>query len=185
MPLVSSRDRRSPGRVGRVTSADGRGPDSSGLAPGSREGRELVEEVEQHDDGDPDDPDGDREPVEVPFGDAGTPEAGRDPASEHVRQPSAAALVEQDQQGQEQAGEYQQHLEGDADCGHVPPPYGAAEVGGAVSWAAPREDSLGDSAPMGASPADARAWIIESVNDVRAPGIGQSRRTPPRPRWRR
>src|SRR6185437_16555154 len=79
MPLVSSRDRRSPGRVGRVTSADGRGPDSSGLAPGSREGRELVEEVEQHDDGDPDDPDGDREPVEVPFGDAGTPEAGRDP----------------------------------------------------------------------------------------------------------
>ncbi len=44
--------------------------------------------------------------------------AARHATAEHVRQAATLALVEQDQQGQEQAGQPEQHLQGDAQWGH-------------------------------------------------------------------
>ena len=43
-------------------------------------------------------------PVEVALGDRGAAEPAGDAAAEHVGEPAAAALVEQDQQDQQEAG---------------------------------------------------------------------------------
>ena len=47
----------------------------------------------------------DRDPVEVSLRHARRAEAGRDAAAEHVGQAAAAALVQQDEQGQQEARE--------------------------------------------------------------------------------
>ena len=52
---------------------------------------------------DPDQPEDDREAVEVALRDTRGAEVRRDAATEHVGQPTAATLVQQDEQGQQQA----------------------------------------------------------------------------------
>ena len=74
--------------------------------PGQSAG--LEQQTERDDAREPDQPDADRDAVEVALGDRGSTEAARDPATEHVGEPAAPALVEQDQQDQQQAGEDEQ-----------------------------------------------------------------------------
>ena len=63
----------------------------------------------------------DGDAVEVALGDAGRAEAGRDAAAEHVGQAAATALVQQDEQGQQEARETEQHLQDDLENLHGEP----------------------------------------------------------------
>ena len=61
----------------------------------------------------PGDAEDDREAVQVPLGHAGGAESGAHAAAEHVGQTAATALVEQDEQGQQEAGDTQEDLQND------------------------------------------------------------------------
>ena len=107
-------------------------------------------------------------------------------AAEHVGQPAALALVQQDQQGQEQAGEDQHDLEADRHGFHGRcPSRGVGGRSGRAVTGAVR-------APAGrGQDADARAGLRRAVEDVRS-GAGHvlavaadRRRTPRRRCWRR
>src|SRR5215470_12782884 len=90
-------------------------------APGGSAGHVTLEQAEQDDHDRPDDPDRDGESVQVALRDAGAAQAGGHAAAEHVGQAAASTLVQEDEQGQEEAGQHQQHLQRDADNGHDRP----------------------------------------------------------------
>src|SRR5690348_6539392 len=77
----------------------------------SESGVELGDESERDDARDPHEPEDDRDAIEVALGDARGTEAGRHPAAEHVGKTAAAALVQQDEQRQQEAREAEQHLQ--------------------------------------------------------------------------
>ena len=66
-------------------------------------------------------PEDDGDPVEVSLGHAGRAEAGRDATAEHVGQTAAAALVQQDEQRQQEARETEQDLQDDLENLHGEP----------------------------------------------------------------
>ena len=55
----------------------------------------------------------DREAVQVPLGHPGGAKAGAHAAAEHVGQTATTTLVEQDEQGQQEAGDAQEDLQND------------------------------------------------------------------------
>ena len=76
-------------------------------------GAETHQQAERNNDDAPGDAKDHRETVEVALGDAGGAEAGAHAAAEHVGQAAAASLVQQDEHGQQEAGDAQQHLQDD------------------------------------------------------------------------
>src|SRR5690349_1462899 len=90
-----------------------RAPVECGLAVCLGSAARLEQQSQRDDAGDPDDAGTDRDPVEVPLRNRRTAETARDAAAEHVRQSAAPALVEQDQQNEEQARQHEEHGERD------------------------------------------------------------------------
>src|SRR6476661_5570336 len=80
---------------------------------------EALDQAETDDGSGPDQTDGDGEAVEVALGDRGPAHGAGHAAAEHVGETAALALVEQDEQGQEQASQDQDDLEADLHCFHV------------------------------------------------------------------
>src|SRR5690349_16154731 len=87
-------------------------------SPPSDSGVELRDESEHDDARHPHESEDHRDPVEVALGHAGGAEARGDAAAEHVGQTAAAALVQQDEQRQQEAREPEQHLQDDLENLH-------------------------------------------------------------------
>ncbi len=71
------------------------------------------DQAEANDDSTPHESKDHREAVEVTLGYTRGTKVGAHAATKHVRQTAATALVQQDQQGQQQAGDTQKDLQGD------------------------------------------------------------------------
>ncbi len=74
---------------------------------------ELQEDAVGNDAGRPDGEDADGDAVEVTFGYARGPCGRRDATTEHVRDAATATLMHENSQHEQQAGEHDEHQEGD------------------------------------------------------------------------
>src|SRR5918995_3796953 len=91
------------------------------VAPPSDSDVELGDESEHHDARDPHQGEDDRDAVQVALSNTRRAEARRDAAAEHVGQTATAALVQQDEQRQQEARETEQHLQDDLENLHGEP----------------------------------------------------------------
>src|SRR3954451_125881 len=73
----------------------------------------LQQQTQSDDAREPDHARTDRDPVEVALGHRGTTQTAGHAASEHVGEPAAPAFVQQDEQDQQEAGQDEQHGEGE------------------------------------------------------------------------
>lgn len=74
---------------------------------------ELGDQTENDDAGDPEQPEKYGDAVEVAFCDTGCPEVRGDAATEHVGETATTPTVQQDEQGQEETGDAEHHLQND------------------------------------------------------------------------
>src|SRR5450759_917554 len=87
--------------------------------PGAGLVGEAHDEIKTNDGGAPHQPQGNGEPVEVTLGDRGTTHGAGHASTEHVGQTTALALMQQNQQGQNQTRHHEQHLQPDFHGIHV------------------------------------------------------------------
>lgn len=76
-------------------------------------GGELRDQAEYDDAREPDEPQDDRDAVEVAFRNTRCAQVGCHAAAEHVRQPASAALVQEDEEGQQEARKAKHNLQHD------------------------------------------------------------------------
>src|SRR5688572_29797599 len=91
------------------------------VVPPSDSDVELGDEAQHHDARDPHECEDDRDAVQVALSDTRRTEARRDATAEHVRETATAALVQQDEQRQQEARETEQHLQDDLENLHGEP----------------------------------------------------------------